>query len=375
MLYEVNRQIPKETYKDIDNRPKNLLHMTEEDLQPKSPAVLREELNELIKEAKTKIKPVRMSDEDREKYIKPLEDANENKDLLDIDFCGGAGHLLLDTEKISLEILRKIQDKKFEVDIKYEQTRDLYAKQRVVDQYLEEHQEDNKQLNSYYENRYVQSKMNKYLKFIYNNSYSLSEVRLNLFASTLSTAFTTGALFLVNPYLAIMSLYDWYLLAAFSSQIVNRTVHQMVLHQNKYHLIVNKLNFLGFETERQELIQIREILYVGEVKNEYLSFDYTGLPPSISKIISLSNTQLEKDAKGDVMSDSVKDQDKNTYKHFLAFMAKDNRYLIPVDGNNFKESVIAEELLNHIVHGRQRSVLSFDYSSLEAEGERLDNNF
>lgn len=74
------------------------------------------------------------------------------------------------------------------------------------------------------------------------------------------------------------------------------------------------------------------------------------------------------------MSDSVKPQDKNTYKHFLAFMANDNRYLIPVDGKNFKESVIAEELLNHVVHGRQRSVLNYDYSALEAEGETLDNN-
>ena len=59
---------------------------------PKSPAVLREELNELIKEAKTKIKPVLMSEEDREKYIKPLDDAKENKDLYNIDFMGGAGH-------------------------------------------------------------------------------------------------------------------------------------------------------------------------------------------------------------------------------------------------------------------------------------------
>ena len=82
--------------------------MTDEDFEPKSPAVLRDELNELIKEAKSKIKPVRMSEEDRERYIKPLEDAKESKDLLDIDFLGGRGHELLDAEKISLEILRKI---------------------------------------------------------------------------------------------------------------------------------------------------------------------------------------------------------------------------------------------------------------------------
>jgi len=59
----------------------------------------------LIKEAKTKIKPVLMSEEDREKYIRPAEEYKDNKDLINIDH---PGHMLLDTEKISLEILRKI---------------------------------------------------------------------------------------------------------------------------------------------------------------------------------------------------------------------------------------------------------------------------
>lgn len=39
--------------------------------------------------------------------------------------------------------LQKIQDKHYEIDVYYELTRDLYEKQRVVDQYLESHQEDN----------------------------------------------------------------------------------------------------------------------------------------------------------------------------------------------------------------------------------------
>ena len=34
---------------------------------------------------------------------------------------------------ITLEELRKIQDKHYEVDIEYELTRDLYEKQRVID--------------------------------------------------------------------------------------------------------------------------------------------------------------------------------------------------------------------------------------------------
>ena len=43
------------------------------------------------------------------------------------------GTELLDAEKISLEVLRKIQDKKFEINLEYEKTRDLFEKQRVVD--------------------------------------------------------------------------------------------------------------------------------------------------------------------------------------------------------------------------------------------------
>ena len=118
---------------------------------------------------------------------------------------------------MTLEILRKIQDKKYEIDIQYEQTRDLYEKQRVVDQFLEEHQEDNQVLHGYYQNNYSKSKMNKFLKFIYNNSYDLSSVRLNLYASTFTTTLTTGCLFMMHPYLTVLTLYDWYLLAAFSS--------------------------------------------------------------------------------------------------------------------------------------------------------------
>ena len=45
----------------------------------------------------------------------------------------------MDAHNITLEVLRKIQDKKLEIDVKYEQTRDLFEKQRVVDQFLEEH--------------------------------------------------------------------------------------------------------------------------------------------------------------------------------------------------------------------------------------------
>lgn len=66
---------------------------------------------------------------EQEKYILTKEEASK-RDLINID---SRSNELLETENITLEILRKIQDKKYEIDIKYEQTRDLYEKQRVVD--------------------------------------------------------------------------------------------------------------------------------------------------------------------------------------------------------------------------------------------------
>jgi len=104
MLYNVNRQIPKEKFRSIDNTPKSLIHLTEEDLKPKSPAVMREELNELIKEARSKIKPVMMPKKLKDDLIH-TKDESDDWNIINID---SRGMRLLDTEQISLEVLRKI---------------------------------------------------------------------------------------------------------------------------------------------------------------------------------------------------------------------------------------------------------------------------
>lgn len=101
---------------------------------------------ELIKEARHKIKPVinAMSKEELEKLVTDLESAKKNNQLV---ITKNYKNEVLEKIGINLEELRKIQDKHYEVDIEYELTRDLYEKQRVVDKYLEEHQEDNQLLN------------------------------------------------------------------------------------------------------------------------------------------------------------------------------------------------------------------------------------
>jgi len=69
-------------------------------------------------------------------------------------------------------------------------------------------------------------------------------------------------------------------------------MHAMVLVPTKYHVALNKCNFLDFETAKSVPVLIRDIKYTGEVKNTYMSFDYAGLPPSIAKILSVSGTSL-----------------------------------------------------------------------------------
>lgn len=45
----------------------------------------------------------------------------------------------MDRTGITLEHLRNIQDRHYEIDVDHEVKRDLYEKQRVVDKYLQEH--------------------------------------------------------------------------------------------------------------------------------------------------------------------------------------------------------------------------------------------
>jgi hypothetical protein len=187
----------------------------------------------------------------------------------------------------------------------------------------------------------------------------------------MSTGFMTVCLGMISPYLLPLMTYDYYLLIGFSSLICNRTIHEIILANNKYDIIVNKCNFLGFETAKMKKIKIRDIKYTGEVVNNYMSFDHTGLPPSISKLLSLTGEVKTNPISGEI---EVNEKDKNTFKHFTSFMADNEKYLIPLDNDNFKKSVIAEDLLLHIVNGRQRAVLNFDYSAIEEEAKKYEDN-
>ena len=56
--------------------------MTDEDMRPKSAEELRADWNELVKEARTKIKPVLMTQEDYDKYVQPHDEKFKNNKLI-----------------------------------------------------------------------------------------------------------------------------------------------------------------------------------------------------------------------------------------------------------------------------------------------------
>lgn len=62
-----------------------------------------------------------------------------------------------------------------------------------------------------------------------------------------------------------------------------------MLDRDKYTIHVKRFNFLGFEQQGSgDKILLREVKFLGETNNVYLTFKYFGLPPSLNKLLSLA---------------------------------------------------------------------------------------
>lgn len=195
---------------------------------------------------------------------------------------------VLDNAGISLEVLRKLEDKHYEVDLEYERTRDLYEKQRVVDNFLQEHQADNQMLNSYYSNAYKKAKSEKFSYFAFTNTYEPKTLRFHYGVSIATTLVATAGLFMVHPALTLLMLYDYYLLLGFT-KVLNQTTFAMILDSGKRHIYLNRLNFLGFQTHfKEDKVSLRTVRYIGEYVNEFVALDNKGLLPSISRLMNKS---------------------------------------------------------------------------------------
>lgn len=61
----------------------------------------------------------------------------------------------------------------------------------------------------------------------------------------------------------------------------------MVLTQTKREIMLNRLNFLGYQTEfKPKRTSLRKITFMGEYVNKYVTLDNRGLLPSISRLMN-----------------------------------------------------------------------------------------
>jgi len=82
----------------------------------------------------------------------------------------------------------------------------------VIDLFLQEHPEDNRKLNQYYQNGYSKHVRNKHNSLIFKLPYTPLDLRFNYRMMVFSTSVVTAALGMVHPALAAVMCYDWYML-------------------------------------------------------------------------------------------------------------------------------------------------------------------
>ena len=347
--------------------------MTNEDLSAPDSQMIASEMKDLILEARDKIKPVvqAMPESELRELIMTLEDAKEDKTIV---VNRPEFYSVLERIGVTLEELRKIQDKHYEVDIAYELTRDLYEKQRVLDGYLEEHREDDQLLNQYYANAYRKAAMNRYRSLVYHLPYEAVEIRGNYRMMWLTTSVAAGLLFAMHPALALLMSYDYYLLLR-GTAIMNQTCNMVVLDKTKRHVFLSKLNFLGYERKPvPKRISLKDISYIGEYENTFVTMDNYGLFPSLAQYLNKSGLKKdsgeEKDSEKseDGTEENVEsDESKNNFRYFYKFMANNETYLLPRDHKLHDSVCISNELLLAILNAKQHSVFDYDFTDVEAK--------
>lgn len=76
---------------------------------------------------------------------------------------------------------------------------------------------------------------------------------------------------------------------------------------------------------------------------------YWFLPPTLNKLLSFQNSASTTEESSE--KELVR---KGEFDRFAKFMANNVTYLVPLDSERFEEAIITEELLDHVMNGRQK---------------------
>lgn len=160
-------------------------------------------------------------------------------------------------------------------------------------------------LNGYYTNAYKKAKSEKFSYYTFVNTYDPKSLRFHYGVSIMTTLFATAGLFMVHPVLPVLMLYDYYLLMGFT-KVLNQTTFAMILDSGKKHIYLNRLNFLGFETDfKDSKVSLRTVRYMGEYTNEFVTLDNKGLLPSISRLMNKGGSKQPKENIGKKMGSAA----------------------------------------------------------------------
>lgn len=207
--------------------------------------------------------------------------------------------------------------------------------------------------------------MNRYRSLVYHLPYSAVEIRGNYRMMWLTTTMAAGCLFSIHPLLAFLMAYDYYLLLR-GTAVMNQTCNIVILDKTKRHVFLSKLNFLGYERKPQpRRIPLKDINFIGEFENKFITMDNYGLFPSIANYMNKNKSAhgakaeheatkegAESEKEGEA-NDSGESQDKNNYRYFYKFMANNEVYLVPKDHKSHDSVCISNDLLLAIMNAQQ----------------------
>jgi hypothetical protein len=272
---------------------------------------------------------------------------------------------------------RKFHDRHYEVDIKEVLTKDLYAKQRVVDEYVEENKKKLNDLIGYYNNQFKYTKYNKYSYLIYQNNYlnTMKKLKISLLKNITSVSALSFIFYALNPYLMLVLLPE-YISIAYSFYLMNGLVDQVILLDSKQHVKFRTFNFLGFRREYPKMsLSIMKLFYDGKVKNDVLNLNDKGFfftTRLLRRYIFGHKNKNSEDIKTDDKSKNKKtsQSDIDNFKYFHKIRVMGKSYFIPADSSS-QHPDTNEELILNMINNNLKFICEYDYSSYEDRADAL----
>jgi hypothetical protein len=261
---------------------------------------------------------------------------------------------------IDIHNYKKYQDRDYEVDIEELLTKDLYAKQRVIDSFIEANKDKINELIGYYQSKIGKAtRLNKYSYLIYQNNYTdkMYFIKKGLLSNLAATAGLSVALYLFNPMLLLLLIPD-YASILYTSTLLNNLVDQVILLEDKKTVVIRKFNFLGFRRELPaNTIDILNIEYRKKIKNPFLSLE-NGLffiTRLFRRLLNGGNRKY------------------NNFKGFHNLIINSRNFYIPADNETQHEDT-DEKLILAVMNKDIKFLANFDYSEFEDRLTQLNKS-